>query len=160
MRIAIVGLMTLALTTGALAAELGNTFVSNDYGISIDAPVSKNITASNIQIASFFLPPSDNFAANVNILKQQFGDPLEAYDKLSISQFKQFKLTVLNRTLKGDELRYEYKGDMQGRALHWYARTVKTGQHIYLVTATGLDSQWEQQKSLLIKSVESFVTKQ
>ncbi len=160
MRMTLIGLFMLVVATDAHPADSGNTFVSNDYGISIDAPAAEDMTAPNNQIVAFFLPPSDNFTANVNVLREQSGDSLEAFDKLSLSQFKQFKLTILNRTLKGNEIRYEYKGTMQGRTLHWYARTVKAGQLIYLVTATALDSEWAKQKSALIKSVESFSVKQ
>lgn len=160
MRIATISILLIFLASGALAAEQRNTFVSNDLGISIEAPIDKDTKSPTYQIAMFFLPTSDNFAANVNVQKQQFIEPIEAYDKLTTSQFKQFNMTVLNRTLRTNELRYEYKGDMQGRTLHWYAKAIKTGQHVYLVTATSLDSQWEQQKSLLIKSVDSFAAKQ
>jgi hypothetical protein len=160
MRIALVSIMLVVLVSGALAAESRNAFVSNDLGISIDAPIAKDTTVPNYQIASFYLPGSDNFAANVNVQKQQFAESIEAYDKLSTSQLKQINMTVLSHTLKGNDLRYEYRGDMQGKTLHWYARAIKTGQHIYLVTATSLESHWEQQKSSLIKSVDSFVAKQ
>ncbi|MDH4100284.1 MAG: hypothetical protein OEV28_06880 [Nitrospirota bacterium] len=160
MRIATISFLLIVLVSSAFAAEQRNAFVSNDLGISIEAPIAKDAKSPTYQIAMFFLPASDNFAANVNVQKQQFIEPIEAYDKLTTSQFKEFNLTVLNRTLKGNELRYEYKSDMQGRKLHWYARAIKAGQHVYLVTATSLDSQWEQQKSLLIKSVESFTAKQ
>lgn len=159
MRLPMLSLMVIALATEAAASGPENRFVSADYGISIEAPASKNLIAANSQIAAFFLPPSDNFSANVNILRQQSSESLDAYDKTSMAQFKQFKITVLNRTLTANEVRYEYKGDLQGKALHWYVRTVKAGQHLYLVTATGLESQWEQQKPLLMKSVESFTVK-
>ncbi|MEK6744244.1 MAG: hypothetical protein AABZ15_11560 [Nitrospirota bacterium] len=161
MRIAALNIIILAvLASGALAAEPGNAFVSRDLGLSIDVPVVKDTKNPNYQIAMFFLPVSDNFSANVNIQKQQFTEPVEAYDTLTMSQFKQFNMTVLNRTIKGNDLRYEYKGEIEGRTLHWYAKAIKSGQHVYLVTATGLDSQWAQQKALLIKSVDSFAVKQ
>lgn len=161
MRIAAIYIIILVvLATGTLAAEPSNAFVSRDLGISVEAPVVKDTKAPNYQIAMFFLPVSDNFAANVNIQKQQFTEPVEAYDTLTMNQFKQFNMTVLNHTRKGNDLRYEYKGEIEGRMLHWYAKAIKSGQHVYLVTATGLDSQWAQQKALLIKSVDSFAVKQ
>ncbi|OGW42198.1 MAG: hypothetical protein A2010_10665 [Nitrospirae bacterium GWD2_57_9] len=145
MRITTVSIMLVVLASGALAAEPRNAFVSNDLGISIEAPIAKDTKSPNYQIAMFFLPASDNFAANVNVQKQQFREALKTYDKLTMSQFRQFNMTVLNRMLKGNDLRYEYKGDMQGRTLHWYARAIKTEQHVYLVTATSLDSQCSAQ---------------
>ncbi len=159
MRLTLIVVMLLGLATEARTAHAGNTFVSDDYGMSIDAPATKDMTAPNNQIVAFFLPPSDNFTANVTVLRQRSDDSLEEQDKRTLGQLKQLKLTVLNRTLKGNEIRYEYKGDMQGRTLHWYARTVKSGQQIYLVSATALDSEWEKQKTALIKSVESFSAK-
>lgn len=159
MRLSVIGLAGLFLAAGALAVERRNVFISTDHGISIEAPVSAD-AAPNLQIAVFFLPPSNNFAANVNVQKQQFTGPIEDYDKLSASQFKQFGLTVLNRTLKGNEARYEYKGDVEGKRMRWYARSIKGGDYVYLVTATGLEEQWDRQKLVLIKSVESFVLKQ
>ena len=159
MRTVAISILFAVLASGAFAAEPRNVFVSNDLGISMEAPIVKDAKNPNYQIAIFFLPASENFSANVNIQKQQFAESLEAYDRLTMGQFKQHNVTVLNHALKGNDLRYEYKGDMQGRTLHWYARAVKTGQHVYLVTATGLDSQWEQQKPSLIRSVDSFMAK-
>ncbi len=159
MRLTLIVVMLLGLATEARTAHAGNTFVSDDYGMSIDAPAPQDMTAPNNQIVAFFLPSADNFTANINVLRETSDSSLEAYDKQTLSQFKQFKLTVLSRTLKGNELRYEYKGTMQGRFLHWYARAVKTGRQIYLVTATALDSQWDKQKPALMKSVESFSAK-
>jgi hypothetical protein len=160
MRIALISILAVVLASGAHAAEQRNAFVSNDLGISIEAPIAGDVNVPNYQIAMFFLPASDNFSANVNIQKQQFAESLEAYDKLTTSQFSQFNIAILKRALKGNDLRYEYKGDMQGRTLHWYQRAMKSGHHIYLVTATCLDSQWDRQKASLIKSVDSFATKQ
>jgi len=160
MRIAVICIIVVVLASGAFAAEPRNVFFSKDLGISIEAPLAEDDKNPNYRIAVLLLPASDNFAANVNIQKQKYTDSIEAYDKLTTGQFKQLKMTVLNRLLKGNDLRYEYTGDMHKRTLHWYARAVKTGQHIYLVTATGLDSQWDQQKALLKKSVDSFVVKQ
>ena len=159
MRLSMLSLIVIALAAEVAAAGPENRFVSGDYGISIEAPASKNPTAGNSQIAAFFLPPSDNFSASVNIMRQQSSESLEAFDKTQMAQFKQFKITVLNRTLMANEARYEYKGDIQGRTFHYYLRAVRAGRYLYPVLATGLESQWEQQKPLLMKSVESFTVK-
>ena len=68
MRLAIISLMLIVLVSGALAAESRNAFVSNDLGISIDAPIATDTKSTSYQIAMFFLPTSDNFAANCCLL--------------------------------------------------------------------------------------------
>ena len=40
--------------------------------------------------------------------------------------------------------------------LHWYARAIKLENKIYLVTATSLQTNWDENKTELIKSVNSF----
>ena len=151
--------MTLAEAETKYVDTSENKYSSTDLGISIDVPVvkdSKNLTYS---VAAFYLPAADNFAANVNLQKQGFTESADNYDKLTMKQIEQFNLTVINRVVNQNDLQYEYKGNMQGRMLHFYARAIKSGPTIYLATATSLESQWEQQKLLLIKSVDSLVVK-
>ena len=143
----------------SLAGEKKNTFVSETMGISMKVPVSKKSDAPVNQIAMFFLPASDGFAANVNVQKQKYSDSIEAYDKLSQSQFKTLKLSVIKRIIKSDEVLYEYKGEMRGRKLHWYSRAIKSGDYVFLVTATCLENHWAKQKIELLKSVDSFKIK-
>jgi hypothetical protein len=152
------GLATIFIAAGLMASDQKDLYVSTSHGFSIAPPVSAD--AANLQIAMFFLPASNNFSANVNVQKQKFSDSIEAYDKLSASQFEQLGLGILNRTLKGNEVRYEYQGKMQGRPVHWYARGTKVGGYVYLVTATGLEEQWQSQKKVLMESVDSFMLKQ
>ena len=80
MRITTVSIMLVVLASGALAAEPRNAFVSNDLGISIEAPIAKDTKSPNYQIAMFFLPASDNFAANVNVQKQQFREAHDCFE--------------------------------------------------------------------------------
>lgn len=141
----------------ALPAADKNLFVSDEHGFSIAAPATGEAPA--LQAVLFFLPASGQFAANVNVQKQRFEGGIADYDKTSTEQFKTFGLSVLNRSLKGNEVRYEYKGDMQGRPMHWYARAVKSGGHVYLVTATALEADWARQKAALTRSVDSFAAK-
>ena len=155
-KVVAISILAIALASASLAEEQRNFFVSDDLGISIEVPISKESEAPTHQVAMFFLPVSDGFAANVNIQKQKYSDSIEAYDKLSVSQFEPLKFTVIHRELKDNEVVYEYKGDMQGMSLHWYARAIKQGRHVYLVTATCLDSHWTKQKTGLMKSVNSF----
>lgn len=149
--------LSVALASASLAEGKKNTFISEDLGISIEVPLEEGAEAPMHQVAMFFLPSSDRFAANVNILKQKYSETISAYDKLSTSQFKSLNMTVITRELSGSEALYEYKGNSQGRALHWYSRAIKRGAYIYLVTATGLESDWKKQEQELKESVDSFV---
>jgi hypothetical protein len=156
MRIAAVFISLLAVAAWAHAGEPNNFFISKDLGISVEAPVTKNTGSEPYQVAYFFLAPSDGFAANVNIQKQPFSGTIEEYDALSTKQFQDLKLELVNRSSKTNTLLYEYRGEMEGNKLHFYSKAVKSGPSIYLVTATSLDSRWNQQKGSLVKSVDSF----
>ncbi len=151
--------LTLALAPAALAAGPVNNYVAGDLGISIEVPVSTDAQGDSYQVAAFLLPPSDGFSANVNVQKQRFGDSLEAYDKLSTAQFREFKFAVVKTARKGNQVTWEYMGDLQGRKLHWYARAIKSGDYVYLATGTVLESRWDKQKAAIIRSVESFTVK-
>ena len=108
------------------------------------------------QVFYYFLPSHDEFAANVNLQIQSFTGSLGEYDKITRDQFEQAGMTILDSRKSASELVYEYAGDMNGRALHWYARAIKSGSSIYLVTATALNSRWDLESKALIASVQSF----
>lgn len=161
MHIATIVCIGLFFTTEAHAAEPKNIFVSTDHGISIETPFSPNETEiPSQQIAFFFLPQSEGFAANVDIEKKKFSDSIIAFDQLFVRNLQQFGLTIVKHTLDGEYLIYEYKGDMYDKHLHWYVKAIKSGEYVYIATAAGLNKQWDQQKTTLIKSVDSFVVKQ
>jgi len=155
-KLVVISILAIALASASLAGEKKNTYISEDLGISIEVPMSKESKAPSYQVAIFLLSASDGFAANVNIQKQKYSASIEAYDNLTVRQFKNFKFNVLERKRKDNEVTYEYKGYGQGKSLHWYARAIKQGKHVYLVTATGLDSHWSEQKAELMNSVNSF----
>ena len=69
--VAISTIVAVALASVSLAGEQKNTYISERLGISIDVPVSKDSGVAIYQVAMFFLPASDGFAANVNIQKQK-----------------------------------------------------------------------------------------
>lgn len=143
------------LAAAAYGAEEKAQFVSKEHGITMAPPEAKDSGAQVYQIALFYLPAEDGFAANVNVQKQPYADTMEAYDKLSVSQFEALKITVLKRTLGKDEILYEYKGTLQGAEMHFYSRAIKKGNAIILTTATALEASWEKQKAELVKSVDS-----
>jgi len=144
---------------GALSAENPkNEYQSDSLGVSMSVPFI-NSDAPFYQIAMFFLPPSDGFAANVNIQRQKYTESIESYNKLSMKQMDAMLLTVVKREIKDNEVIYEYMGKMKGKKFHWYVRALKRGNYIYLATATALETHWEEQKAELMKSVDSFKLK-
>lgn len=108
------------------------------------------------QVFQYFMPASDGFAANVNLQIQPYDGSLEEYEALSIAQFEQLELEVLKSERSDGELLFEYRGDMQGTELHWYARVIQGDGMFYVVTATALAERWEEEQEELIDSVHSF----
>ena len=152
----LISLLAIILTIPLLAGEKKNTFISEFLGISIEVPFDKETKAPVSQIVKLYLPASENFPANVNIQKQKYNKSLKTFYNLGEMQAKNNKWTIIQRSLKGNESLYECKGKMDGSIFHWYAKAVKKNGYIYLVTATCLDSQWEQLKTKLMESVNSF----
>ena len=100
---------------------------------------------------------SDGFAPNVNVQVQPYPDGLDAYRKLSLSQFEQCGLELIQeRELAANTLLFEYAGEMQGMDLHFYARAVLREGRIYLATGTALKTQWEKAGPALRACVDSL----
>ena len=79
------------------------------------------------------------------------------YISLTKSQFQQHGLTVIKIEMQGKfAARLEYSGTMRSMSLHWYARAIKRGNQVYLVTGTALDAQWSAVEALLRRCVDSF----
>jgi hypothetical protein len=103
------------------------------------------------------LPADDKFAANVNIQIQPYEGTIEEYEALTLRQFKDFGLKVIERKKVGKlVIVFQYSGEVQGRLLHLYARAEKSGDHVYLVTATAVERQWVEQAPKLKACVDSF----
>jgi hypothetical protein len=160
MKTACLALLVTLFVSETVVMEEKSVFVSNELGFSIEPPIAGESDVTTQMVAYFYLPPIDGFAGNVNIQKQVYKDTIEAYDKLSFSQFENMKFSMIKRTLTRNEVRYEYTGKMRGRTLHWYARAVKREEHVLLVTATALEGNWESQKTELMKSVDSFMVRE
>ena len=103
------------------------------------------------------MPASQGFAANVNVQLQPFTRSIEEYKEITLNQFKAGNMKVIGAKVAGNsELALEYSGQYQTQALHWYARALKSGERIYLVTATGREQQWAEQGPQLKRCVDSF----
>ncbi|MGX5913830.1 hypothetical protein ACR0ST_03765 [Aliidiomarina sp. Khilg15.8] len=108
------------------------------------------------QVFQYFMPASNGFAANVNLQIQPYEGSLEEYEALSIAQFEQLELEVVQTDRSDGELMFEYRGDMQGTEMHWYARVIQHDGLFYVVTATALAERWDEERDELTRSVQSF----
>lgn len=108
------------------------------------------------QVFQYYLPAQNGFAANVNLQIQPFDGSMEEYEELSVSQFEQLDIEVLQLERAENELLIEYRGAMQDTELHWYARVLKQGDLYYVLTATALAERWSEEQDALVDSVHSF----
>jgi len=145
--------MALAVTS-VHAEERKDIFIASSLGFTIEPPASAG--DGTYQVAIFNLPTELDFSGSVNVQRQEFPDSIAAYDQLTMSQFKQFGMSLMKREQRKGEYVYEYTGHMQERSLHWYARAISVPPYVFLVTATALEESWPKQKTILVKSVESF----
>jgi hypothetical protein len=152
----ILTMIVIAAFSCALSAE--DKFVSETLGFEISAPEVQQFSGV-YQHSMFYLPAIDGFGANVNIQVQDFDGTLQEYEKISRDQFKELGLHVIASRISEGILTVEYGGKMSNYELHWYARATKKGAKIYLATATALETRWQAQGPILIKSVDSFKLK-
>jgi hypothetical protein len=102
------------------------------------------------------LPMRDGFAASVNVQIQPYKGKLDDYSSLTVAQLKTGGLTLLQYKAAGKSaVIYEYSGTTQGRVLHCYQRAEKSGDYVYLTTATALDDEWAELGPRLKACVDS-----
>jgi len=145
-------LFCFSLTANASQLDFPKTGYSID---SLEAEPSQSISNA----LHMFLPPENGFSGNVNVMLQPYSGSLEEYKALSEAQFKQLNLEMILSFVSQEQLTFEYKGTMQGKMLHWYAKAYKKGDIIYLVTATDAQINWEKNKGQLSATVDSFTLK-
>ncbi len=125
-------------------------------GFSI-APLEAPLGQSPQQALMMFLPEREGFSANVNVQIQPFSAAMDEFVMLSLQQFKTAGFKVLQQNIVGQSTAvFEYTGEMQHRLLHWYARAEKSGDKVYLVTATAPDDQWSRLATVLKGCVDTF----
>lgn len=127
-------------------------------GFSIDRLEATPVDAISNAL-HMFLPPQNGFSANVNVMFQPYPGSLKEYKTMSEDQFKQLNIEVITSLIDDEFITFEYKGMMQGKALHWYAKAFKKEAIIYLVTATDAQLNWETNKIQLKSTVDSFTLK-
>src|SRR5262249_33941952 len=109
------------------------------------------------QALMMLLPPSSGFAANVNVQVQPYADTMDDYLAFTLKQCKSAGLKMVQVQTTGKLLIvFEYSGEMEGRKLHWYARAEKSGEHVYLATATATEEQWSKLSDQLKACVDSM----
>jgi len=133
-------------------------YVNDTFGFEISSPVPGSVTGV-YQSAMFYLPAVDGFAANVNIQLQDFTGTIDQYKTASEAQFEQAGIKVLNSKVDQGVLAIEYQGKMGNYELHWYAKAYQKANRVYLVTATALQTHWNDQGPALVKSVNTFKIK-
>ncbi|NLW09819.1 MAG: hypothetical protein GX036_08180 [Firmicutes bacterium] len=126
-------------------------------GFTINA-LEGEVGAVPYQVLVMFLPPTaDGFTPNVNVQIQPFAGTMADYTALSKQQIENAGWKLLNQATPGkDVVILEFAGEAQGFGFHWYAKAVKDGDRVYLVTATASESYWAELAEQLKTTVDSF----
>jgi hypothetical protein len=145
----------LALCLGADSSVPAKLHFSQ-LGFSI-APLSADAKGATFTALTMFIPPANNFAANVNVQIQAYADTMDAYITLSKQQLDQMKLEMIRADKTApDTCVFEYKGTMGDRTLHFYSRGILKSGAVYLATATATEDQWATVSDNFKGCVDSF----
>ncbi len=141
------------LLAPAAAYSQGDVIEFADVGFEIGALQAPS-DGVNYQPVLMALPPTEGFAANVNVQAQVYPGSLAEYAELSRGQFESMGWKVLHENLTKTSVTWEFTGDPQGRALHFYAKAVGGDGKVFLATATATPGQWKRYASALKRSVD------
>jgi hypothetical protein len=128
------------------------------YGFQIESLDAKVDSPPPAKALIMFLPESDGFQPNINVLIQPYNGTINDYIAVTKEQFEQIQCKVISEHLKGENgwiVEYSVGG---GHDLHCYGQAVSKSSKIYLVTATAKESQWATVGDTLRKRVDSFKT--
>jgi len=129
------------------------------YGFEIDA-LEAPVGQAPVSALMTFLPVSDSFGPNINVQIQPYAGTMAEYATVSKGQFDQMKWTVVSENMVGDTgWVVEYKGSMQGRDLHFYARAYAKDGKVYLATGVTTETQWPTLGATIRKHVDTFKLK-
>ena len=149
-------LPVLVLMASPLKAETTNRLHFATSGFSI-APLEAPKGQLTQQVLMMFLPTGGDFTPNVNVQVQPYEGSLDDYIKLSLKQFESANLKIVQQGRTTDSgAVFEYRGEIQNRRLHWYAKAQKSQGRVYLVTATALEENWAEVAPNLKNCVDSF----
>lgn len=151
--------IVMLLGLGVCQTAQADTVTLPQYGFQID-PLDAPVPSTSTVAIMTFLPPSNGFSPNVNVMIQPFDKDIKGYSELSKKQFDQLGYKVISQNMVGDsEWAVEYAGSLKDSPLHWYARAILKSGKVYLVTATGSEAEWSKVSGALKKCVESFKIK-
>lgn len=85
-------------------------------GFSIDTFKIKDMP-NNEPIINIFLPASEEFASNVNVLIQKFNGSLSQYREITESQFKNEGRKAIISKIENKKYTLEYEGDYNNKKL-------------------------------------------
>jgi hypothetical protein len=138
------------------AAEAPKTLHFPLYQYSID-PLEAPSTAANTTLLMMFLPASDGFAPNVNVIAQNSPLSIAEYIATTTRETEQQHLKMIKADKVSDTIAvFEYAGKLQDKDLHWYSKATRTGGKILLATATAHETQWPNVSAKLQACVDSF----
>ncbi len=149
-------LLAVTFSLQAYAGSSSATF--NQAGFSINVLDSEASNAGS-QPLMMMMPALNGFSANVNVQIQPYPGSLEDYKKLSEAQFVQMGLITISSSENGNEIHWEYSGNMQGKNMHFYSKAIKVGNLFYLATGTDLESNWPKTSNKIKSVINSFTTK-
>ena len=126
------------------------------YGFSVDSLDAPPTEPSTMALV-LFLPATDEFAPNVNVIIQGPIDSLAQFVELSKQQFKDLDYNIVSEDSTSEsEWSVEYSGAAPQGKLHWFSRAIFKDRRVYLVTATALERQWSDTSEQLRNCVNSL----
>ena len=138
------------------AAEAPKTLHFPLYQYSIE-PLEAPSTTANTTLLMMFLPASDGFAPNVNVISQNSPLTIAEYIATTKRETDQQHLKMIKADKVSDTVAlFEYAGKLQDKDLHWYSKATRAGGKILLVTATAHETQWANVSAKLQSCVDSF----
>jgi len=137
---AIVG-VCLALCLGA-DSQIASKLHFPQIGFSI-APLKVDTRGATFTAVEMLMPPTANFAANVNVQLQAYADSMDNYIALSKQQMDQMKLQMIKFDKPAaDTCVFEYNGQMGENKVHFYGKGILKSGTVFLATATTTEDQW------------------
>lgn len=153
----VLGVLAVAVVifSGVASAEPDARLHFAGTGFSI-APLESDVGDEPHSPLIMTLPAQDGFAPNVNIEIQAYDGTMEGYADISRGQFRNAGFEILSEKIVDGQLTFEFKGKVEGKPLHWYAKAMKRKNRFFLVTATAAETQWNGVSAKLKACVDSF----
>lgn len=129
-----------------------------DLGFSIQPlePDLKEVSGNHIAL-QMFLPTSEEFAPNVNVIVQRYEGSIEEYKSLSDGQFESLGVNMIKSELKDGIVIFEYTTDKFGSSeVHIYTRGYMVNDKVYLATGTRTIKQWKKMGNKIMSVVNSL----